>query len=886
MNEELLRVFSVRIRPELHAFGTDLVANDIEEVVNELGENVRVGRHTISINQQDKLDIINYALTEFGLGEVAHVHQRGGGFYRDGEQTVLEKENWSFYHKHRNFISDHVYPNLPNVVESIDFETDQIIKKIPNPSEQGNETFLNKGLVIGYVQSGKTANFTHLISKAASIGYKFIIVLGGMTNTLRSQTQFRLDKELTGINHYGHADVPYVSWGADELKYSSLSGAPNISEAFDGDFHIPVANFSDHFAQTNNATLAIIKKLARNGENFGSVLGRLIRWIENRNNPEAEMPPVLIIDDEADQAGIDGGIQEAEPTTINHAIRHLMSLFPQLSYVGYTATPFANVFIDADSTFNGLPDLYPEDFIYSLPEPMRYFGAKQFFGTTRIIGDHEDLFYVENVPDDEKEIINDPLEEITESLVQAFWDFVFSVIIRRERGDNNHCGFMVHTDHRNIYHDSIKFKIEAYLRISLDKLEMEDANLINHVYDNWERYIRKSDEIGRTSGFAYILPTLDRHTLIEKVINVLGGTQIKIVNGLYENLDYNTDDLDTLICIGGNLMSRGVTIEGLTVSYYLRDALKYDTLLQMGRWFGYRIGYEDLLRVYTTQRIEEHFEYVMGVETDLRNEINRYQEERLTPRDFAPRVRAHMTMLPSGRMGAATRARSYSRQSPQTIYMDRNIEVLRNNNSVVENLINNCFQNEIKEQGNYNISDIEINYLQEFLTSFQTPNHEIAGFDIQDVIRYLNIRVNSNEISHFDLKLAGRNSLRQGSEVDVINNQIELYPAVRSARTATGWNKIGEGIVNIGVISDSNDMPNFTDPNVPQITKPLLIIYSIDRVNSNSFKQGEMDENGQFIPSNDIIDGLDFNPKGFALVFPRSNIAEGEYDYYQQIMRD
>lgn len=878
-NTNLFRIYDVIIRPQLHAFGIELTQADIVEVITNIPDSVRVVRDTIDFNQTDKDLVIEHAINDFGLGNVEHVYVRGGGFYRDDNETILNKEGWTYYHKHRNFIADHIFNAQPQVVESIDFETDQIIKKIPDPTLPENTEFLNKGLVIGYVQSGKTANFAHLISKAASIGYKFIIVLGGMTNTLRSQTQFRLDRELTGANHYG-LDNEFVKWAPNEKKYNCFTGSPNSAQNYDGDFHIPVDNFSDHFAMTNDVTLAVVKKLARRGETFGSVLGRIIRWVENRNNPTAVMPSLLIIDDEADQASIDNSdFEEAQPTTINHAIRHLLSLFPQASYVGYTATPFANVFIDANAEYNSLPDLYPDNYIYSLPEPEKYFGTRKFFGTRRITEENAELIYIENVPDNEREIINNPIEDITDSLIQSFLDFVFSVIIRKFRGNDKYCGFMIHTDHLNANHDATKLKIETYLNLTIDSIEDEDELFLNNININWIRYLGKSNEIARMQGYAYSYPELEGGELFQEVKEVLTETKIKIVNGLYENLDYNAEDLKILICIGGNLMSRGVTVEGLTTSYYLRDTPKYDTLLQMGRWFGYRIGYEDLVRVYTTQRIEEHFEYVMGVEGDLRAEVNRYQEERLTPREFAPRVRAHLRMMPSGKMGVARRQVSYSRQAVQTIYMHRDVDVLRSNNMSVNRLITDVYGNEKSNSGNYKIENIEIDNLSRFLGDFQTSDPAIGGFSMDDILRYLTIRIRSFEISEFDLVLSGRNSNREGSQTDDLPHNIIINPVKRSARRGTGWKNIEQGLVNIGVISDSNDIPTLTDA---PLERPLLIIYSIDRVHSNSFHEVDLIDNN-YLTNSVVLESLNFNPKGFALIFPESNVSGSEYDYFQQI---
>jgi len=867
MNTVLKKIYSVKLRPELQAF-QDLNKSDINSIVNNLGGIVRIGREEYRISIEDKKKLIEFALVDNGMSETEHVYIRGGGFYREDNEVLLDKKNWSYYHKHRDFISDKIYKGKPQIVESIDFETDQIIKKIPNPTT--NNEFLSKGLVVGYVQSGKTANFTHLISKAASIGYKFIIILGGMTNTLRVQTQYRVDRELTGNDQYNDSRVSFVQWGRNENQYRSLTQAKIGNDS--GDFFAPVENFTKRFSSTNDVTLAIIKKLARTGSEykaFGSVIGALINWVENRSDKDSPMPPLMIIDDEADQASVDSNeIDDGDPTTINHAIRYLMSLFTQVSYVGYTATPFANIFIDTSSIYKGLPDLYPDDFIYSLPEPKGYFGAKQFFNSESL--------YIATVPDLEKDDINRAKSEITSSVICALWDFIFSVIVRRFRGDKNNCGFMLHTDHRITYHEVVFDKVEAYLLHVKTAIESNDVNMRDFIFLEWKRFEGKAKNISDLENYNYAFPIVDKDSLFQKSLSVLEELKVRVLNGDHDNLDYHNEDLSVLLCIGGTLMSRGVTIEGLTVSYYLRESPRYDTLLQMGRWFGYRSGYEDLVRVYTTETILEYFEYIMTVEGDLRSEISRYQKERLTPREFSPRVKAHMKMLPTAKMGGASKQKSYSQQTVQTIHFSREISILKNNHRAATDMINGVHQNSIRsDQGNYDFYDLPINKLVMFIDKFR----DSLSFDKADLLRYLDIRINSGEIQKFNLKISGLKQKREGSFSEEYGKDIYINPVKRNARAGTGWKNINQKIVNIGVISDSNDIPNYEKND---LNKPLLILYSIDFINSDAFKKGHIKEDN-FIAGVDALDGLNFNPKGFALVFPVSQSKNGETNYYQQI---
>jgi len=869
MEEELInQIFKVKIRPELEAFGNNLSINEIENFINELPDKIFIAKKEYTLNKDLKSDLLAFTKKQFGYSSSEHIYIKGMGIYNDSEEIELDKENWNFYLRHKNYLRDTVFKENTQIVESLDYETDQIIKKFPKPEE--HEFFNKKGLVIGYVQSGKTANFTHLISKAASIGYRFVVVLAGMTDTLRMQTQFRIDKELLGNNSLGIEGLTTIKWLPGEQKFISLTGLPNKRIKKDnGDFFIPVNNFTDHFEKTNDITIAIIKKLARNnGEKFSSIIGNLINWIESRYDTDlTKMPPVLIVDDEADQASIDSSDEESDPTVINHAIRKLISLFPKSVYVGYTATPFANVFINPANDYLSLEDLYPKDFIYALPEPDQYFGSTSFFGIKNKDNKLALVEYLENV---EKNLINDEGQSITDNLISALNDFIYSTIIRRYRGNDKYCGIMIHTDHRNMHHNTVYSKVREYLF---------EIKCNSDSFKSFLNFITKSQSIGRLQGVVNTYPNYnykDFENEFYAVVNYLKQLKnnkttinIKVINSREDKLDYLNEELKYLICIGGNIMSRGVTIEGLTITYYLRDTLKYDTLLQMGRWFGYRNGYEDLLRIYTTQSIAEHFEFVMSVEGDLRNEVNRYTEEGLTPIDFAPKVRAHMRMHPTAKMGNSSLTKSYSQQSVQTIYFDRTFKVLEYNFNITKSLIqdyNKLFRQTASFNYKFLASELNIEVLLKFIKDYKYADYN--SFNLSDIIKYLEHRIVNGEIKYFDLLLAGIKDPKENSIMTTIAG-IQINPVKRNLRKSKGREYIDQNIVNVGVISDTADIK------IAEENKRLtLIIYFIDKENSDAFNQNDY---------NYSAENINFNPIGFALVFPKTQIANGEIDYYQQI---
>ena len=869
MYSDLEILFKVKVRPELELYGARITEVDIECLIANLPNTILIAQHNYYLTNEFKLALSEFSKKQFGFTGGSHVYIRGNGIYNDSDEIELDKENWHFYQRHRQFICDYIFKNKFDIVESLDYETDQIIKKFPKPDD--HEFYSKKGLVVGYVQSGKTANFTHLISKAASIGYRFVIVLAGMTDTLRMQTQFRLDKELVGRNSAAIPGLETIKWLPGEDKFVPLTQLPDRRVRNDnGDFSPPVSNFTDHFVNTTDVTIAVIKKLARSGStstHFKSIIGSLINWIERAyDKTTVGSVPVLIIDDEADQASIDSTDPDTDPTVINHAIRKLLSLFQKSVYVGYTATPFANVFINPANDFMGLEDLYPKDFIYSLPEPDGYFGSNRFFG---IRNRDNKIALVEYLEDLEKEMINDECQDITINLQNAIQTFIYSIIVRRFRHNDTYCGMMIHTDHRNIYHNTVYAKtIKFIFAIKCSPI----------FFQNFQKFIIKSKNIGILQGIVNEYPDYSYYEFnkeFDLIVKYLaksdeGKTKnIRIINSREDKLDYFNEEHKYLICIGGNIMSRGVTIEGLTVTYYLRDTMKYDTLLQMGRWFGYRQGYEDLLRIYTTNKIADHLEFVMAVEDDFRNELNRYIEEGLTPIDFAPKVRAHIRMQPTAKMGNSSLTKSYSQQTVQTIYFNRDINVLENNYKIgqrlIEKYVDNFYPTEIF---NYKFiaRNVKTEDLLDFINSYNYSKYN--SFDSEDVVKYIVQRISVGEINSFDFILSGIKTPKENSTVTRIST-ISINPVKRNLRKSKGKEYLTENIVNIGVISDTSDI------RIAELSQNLtLIFYFIDKENSDAFNISDP----QF-----SSDELIINPLGFTIVFPKTTISNGEHNYYQQI---
>jgi hypothetical protein len=473
-----------------------------------------------------------------------------------------------------------------------------------------------------------------------------------------------------------------------------------------GDFRPGNANAA--VLQGNERVLLVVKKNA-------SVLRRLIAWMSGNVPPAV---PVLLIDDEADQASINTGgdrppledlvdlapddleggdpKDELAPSVINGLIRRLIASFRRVSCVAYTATPFANVLIDHEAMDREvLEDLYPRDFIISLPRPHGYVGAERLFGRDALAGEIEEvpgLDVVRLVPEADVEMLApvrgnhdfDPI--LPPSLRAAFLDFVLAIAGRaRRRGDLDFpASMLVHSTHRTFVQDRLGERIREHLDELRQRWRYDRDSIRPALRERWEGVFRpvvRSQDPERDVTFEAIedqISRLFRDPLAVRVLN----------SGSEDPLDYEAEPDLKAVLVGGNRLSRGLTLEGLLVSYFVRRAQYFDTLLQMGRWFGYREEYVDLTRLWTTAGLMGLFRDLALAEEELRREIARYEREKLTPLQFGPRIRCHPAMLVTApaKMGSGRIvALSYAGQLVQTVnfrldspgWLEGNLEAAR-----------------------------------------------------------------------------------------------------------------------------------------------------------------------------------------------------------------
>lgn len=538
--------------------------------------------------------------------------------------------DFRYWKRYRDYlIADGMSETVVNAIAGV---TDTIVDLAGDPKIDG--TWSRRGLVVGHVQSGKTANYLGVINKAADAGYRVIVLIAGVHNNLRSQTQERVDSGFVGrdsdqiLSRQVNADrVGVGNFNPGFTASAFTSRAHDFSRARADGWGNPLQNSSE-------PVILVIKK-------HPSILNNLIDWIRGTSASQGGLTlPMLVIDDEADNASVDTSKDPNAPKTINRLIRDLLGLSTRNAYVGYTATPFANIFIDPDteSASQG-KDLFPRDFVVGLEAPTNYVGPHSFFG------DGSAGLTVSLEKTDEwlplSHKIDWRVEGLHPSLIEAIGCFVLSKAIRIIRGQGSkHHSMLVNVSRFTGVQSEVARNISSYLielqssiqnRFALPEAAALRDPFIRSLYATWTKFYAGGEE-GWTGVQAQLHKAAAGMVVIEVNASKSSG-----------KLDYRAHAESGLnvIAVGGNSLSRGFTLEGLTISYFLRNTQMYDTLLQMGRWFGYRDGYKDLCRLFLKKEAADWYGFIADATEELRDEIRRMELNGLTPMDFGFAVRSH-----------------------------------------------------------------------------------------------------------------------------------------------------------------------------------------------------------------------------------------------------
>ena len=861
MNENIQKLIDV---VKTYTYKDTSTETEIDEIINNFAnmkpfelteEEIKIARSTIHAENLIKLD----------LGEALISKQHVKWFYE--RKKDLNMKYWKRYEQY--LLHDKKFP-IP-VVKTMDEVSDELTDLLGDPNVE--EKFQRRGLIIGDVQSGKTANYTGLICKAADAGYKVIVLLTGTIESLRQQTQLRIDEGFTGID----SDA-MKKQKTDKLvgvgKHDNTLRTAVLTTKSD-DFNTKFANNLGLFLNTlKDPVIFVIKKNV-------TVLERLNQWLKQINlDPGRKYinNSLLMIDDEADNASINTNKEDCDPTRTNAQIVEMLGLFKKASYVGFTATPYANVFINPDTKDDmEKENLFPKDYIYCLDAPTNYIGAKDIY-------DEDSKYYsmLEPIRDGEIYPLNHKIdfvvEKLSESLKKAINEFLIVNAIRDLRGDTTtHRSMLVNIsrfvkvqkqfgDIISDYVEDIKKSVKLYSKLDLDN-SLKDE----HIKFLYETFI---------SSYGYV--EFDWNQIIKIIDESISPIEVKVVNTKNkDSLNYQENEKNGLrvIAIGGMGLSRGLTLEGLVISYFHRNSKMYDTLMQMGRWFGYRPNYDDLCKVWMSNENIFYYKEISEATSELKRDIKHMRELGKTPLEFGLRVRNdEQTLMITARNKMRTasnykRAQSLSQVVVETPRINNDPINNTTNLSAVENLLyaiklnkyrckkigTSCGYERIKK-------DIIIDFLKNYEASYAN-----LRFNAETIMNFIE-KYDGDELNLWDVVFINGESSKdpyiidENYSVNLVQRSFMFRNNDKVIQLSKERNRLGNpGDSVFGLSKEQldevkekyySDHPDKIGKIIPQIAyfrikrNPLLMIYLLD------LNKEDGDNEKLFIKDKDPIVGI------------------------------
>ncbi len=910
-----------------------------EEITDEIILNIieRVAATMSSVSQEiDKRELFEILVADFSIGKGSITEMNG-----DITPWLYSRKddiNWELWSRYKSYMNEKD-PSFP--INDLDDFTDKILDKCYNPKESGS--WDRRGMVVGHVQSGKTSNYVGLINKATDAGYKVIIVIAGTISSLRRQTQERIDEGYIGksssayINNYGENKIIGVG------KYKVNTDIYSLTSSFyrtgdEGDFNQGIANRLN-IPIGKNPVVFVIKKNK-------SILENLIDWFSKDSNikivdgqPKLFNVPALIIDDEADAASVNATKDINEVKTINKLIRTLLNVFDQNTFVGYTATPYANLFIPQDfndelttvvkgKTYFIGEDLFPKDFIINIIAPKNYIGAAKIFGLENpITGESNEPLNVFRVIDDydppffrtiNKNNKDDLPEYLPDSLETALKSFILTCAIRRLRGhEKKHNSMLVHVALYVKWIDRVAYLVNERMKDFKNFISANDPQFLNELEELFindflpttENVIQNIDYVdGRIKVHDWKSVKAELKRAVSKIdVRAVHGTRSTT------SLEYhNIDEIDysryeeglSVIAVGGGRLARGITLEGLSTSYYLRTTRMYDSLMQMGRWFGYRPGYVDLCRLYTTETIYEWFNHITMATEEMRYDFDEMTTRNLKPKDFKLKVRNHHGLLAITSVAKLFWAQditmSFSDSNKQTYLLLKDEKSIKNNMKTFETLFERLGfpkEHNIKKTKQNKVryllyKDVDTEILSDFIENYQIKIPSINNKIISD---YIKLQKEKNSIKEWNICIVSNTTeevllydkgvdrskkenrkpfpaLKYNLSVD--GNSIELSCSVRNQTEQCDLYKITKNQIDDAVDRqvdlDENGSGSIKERRANE-SKGLLLIYALDERGTTNVENGipiigyslhfpKIENEAQVSYSATINDELDIEP--------------------------
>lgn len=714
-----------------------------------------------------------------------------------------EEIRWGFWERYRQHLLQNA--NLPKpVVDATDEITDQTLNNLTDPRQPGY--WDRRGMVVGHVQAGKTTNYAGLICKAADAGYKVFIILTGFHNNLRTQTQIRLEETFIGYDKTAAQE----QGGRVPVGVGLISSDPSLrvdtitNRSESGDFNRKAADtFSIH--PGGLPLVFVIKKNASVLKNLLNYLQHIAAEKDSDGKNVIEDIPLLLIDDECDQGSVDTAkmdIDDGEPNsdhdpkTLNGLIRKIIKTFSQSAYVAYTATPFANVFIHSNAASKDYgEDLFPRSFITVMPTPSNYIGPAKVFGEfvveedcrsegLPIIRSIDD--FAESMEEDERRGWMPPKHDKThiptynnangfpESLKESIFSYIIGCAVRRVRGQGKkHCSMLVHVTRLTAVQDHVFRQVDSFIRnvknIAQYGEEGSREDLLTSLRNLWDEDFQRTT---RTLNDP-LCPIQQWPEVANEIPAVIASIKVKQINGAAGDvLDYDKHKEDGLnvIAIGGDKLSRGLTLEGLTVSYFTRPSKMYDTLMQMGRWFGYRDGFLDVCRLYAPESLIEWFEHIADASEELRREFTLMSDLGETPKTYGQRVRTHPILMVTSQVKMRNTTKllcSYQGAISETVVFDRKATTVNNNFFAAETLLKKAQSSssfvchplhrkpEDNVPGKYLWTDLDPEVILEFLRSYKTPQ-DVRRVNTSILAEYIERQIQNGDLVKWSVLLAAK----------------------------------------------------------------------------------------------------------------------------------
>lgn len=710
---------------------------------------------------------------------------------------------WRYWNRYAELLRQEGWP--PKVIETLDETIDETLGQLTNPDQKGS--WDRRGMVVGSVQSGKTANYTGLICKAADAGYKVIIVLAGFHKNLRSQTQIRIEEGFTGYDKSEPGNPRFIGVGKIAHDHKKLWPDAATTRADNGDF---VAGATKNFANSIDRPLVFVVKKNK------SVLENLIGYLKGQGraqkgitDPKQYAPiseiPLLLIDDESDQGSINTNKTninevvsaedseevdpEVDPTVINGLIRTILNTFEQSAYVAYTATPFANIMIHKDSDSKGFgEDLFPRSFITCIRPPTNYVGPQRMFGytdtetgeetqglpLTRKISDYaESLSLNEKVgwmPPKHKSSHNPQYQgerKVPPSLYEALLSYLLSCSARFLRGQGHkHSSMLVHVTRFTNVQSQVTTQVKEALTSIRHCLVYggDDPNFSvwKDLKALWEEdYAKTTASINEDRCPAHEWREVEQ--VLPKIVQTVVVREINGSAGDVLDYERHRETGLNVIAIGGDKLSRGLTLQGLLVSYFTRPSKTYDTLMQMGRWFGYRDGFVDLTRLYAPKELIDWFRHISDADSELRNDFETMCAVGATPENFGHRVRTHpllqVTSPVKMRDGQKEKC-SYSGDFIQTIVFDAKKAARDQNLVAVRSLLHEAEQNGKFDSNSSHHRplwhEVSVRSVLNFLESYKTGSEgTIRRVDTSLLAKYISAQNTKGNLTDWTVLVSG-----------------------------------------------------------------------------------------------------------------------------------